>query len=61
MVDEPDLLMEYNKDLSLKEAEKVIEANKESRKEAMDSMFGNGMGENGENGEKNAQIDEKDE
>ena len=30
MVDEPDLLMEYNKDLSRKEAEKIVEKNKEA-------------------------------
>jgi len=40
MVDESDLLMEYNKDLSRKEAEKIVEKNKETRKEAMDEMFG---------------------
>ena len=40
MVDEPELLMEYNKDLSRKEAEKIVEKNKETRKEAMDEMFG---------------------
>ena len=39
MVDESDLLMEYNKDLSRKEAEKIVEKNKETRKEAMDEMF----------------------
>tara|TARA_Y100001973_G_scaffold8979_1_gene12223 strand:+ start:2826 stop:4163 length:1338 start_codon:yes stop_codon:yes gene_type:complete len=30
MVDEPDLLMEYNKDLSRKEAEKIVEKNKKA-------------------------------
>ena len=30
MLDEPDLLMEYNKDLSRKEAEKIVEKNKEA-------------------------------
>ena len=30
MIDEPDLLMEYNKDLSRKEAEKIVEKNKEA-------------------------------
>tara|TARA_R110002020_G_scaffold100977_1_gene238378 strand:- start:857 stop:1018 length:162 start_codon:yes stop_codon:yes gene_type:complete len=30
MLDEVDLLMEYNNDLSRKEAEKVVEKNKES-------------------------------
>ncbi len=39
MLDEPDLLMEYNKDLSRKEAEKIVEKNKESRQEKVDEMF----------------------
>ena len=43
MIDEIDLLMEYNKDLSRKEAEKIVEKNKESRQENLDQMF------NGEN------------
>ena len=30
MIDEVDLLMEYNKDLSRKEAEKIVEKNKEA-------------------------------
>ena len=30
MIDEPELLMEYNKDLSRKEAEKIVEKNKEA-------------------------------
>ena len=42
MLDEVDLLMEYNNDLSRKEAEKIVEKNKESRQEAMDNMFPNG-------------------
>ena len=39
MLDDVGLLMEYNKDLSRKEAEKIVEKNKESRKEKMDEMF----------------------
>ena len=30
MIDEPDLLMQYNKDLSRKEAEKIVDKNKEA-------------------------------
>jgi len=41
MIDEVDLLMEYNKDLSRKEAEKIVEKNKESRDEQVNDMFGN--------------------
>jgi hypothetical protein len=40
MIDEVDLLMEYNKDLSRKEAEKIVEKNKESRDEQINGMFG---------------------
>ena len=39
MLDEVDLLMEYNNDLSRKEAEKIVEKNKESRQEAVNNMF----------------------
>ena len=39
MLDEVDLLMEYNNDLSRKEAEKIVEKNKESRQEATNEMF----------------------
>ena len=42
MLDEVDLLMEYNNDLSRKEAEKIVEKNKESRQEAVNEMFSNG-------------------
>ena len=42
MLDEVDLLMEYNNDLSRKEAEKIVEKNKESRQEAINNMFPNG-------------------
>tara|TARA_Y100000593_G_scaffold6797_1_gene12865 strand:- start:1319 stop:1651 length:333 start_codon:yes stop_codon:yes gene_type:complete len=46
MIDEPDLLMEYNQDLSRKEAEKIVEKNKEVRDEQINNMFG---GENQKN------------
>ena len=46
MVDEPDLLMEYNQDLSRKEAEKIVEKNKETRDEQLNDMFGGSNGEN---------------
>ena len=62
MIDEVDLLMEYNKDLSRKEAEKTVETNKESRKEVTDSIFGGDIAEkNGGINEKDVQIDEKEE
>ena len=49
MLDEADLLMEYNNDLSRKEAEKIIEKNKESRQENLNEMFnGNNPLENKE-------------
>ena len=40
MIDEPDLLMEYNQDLTRKEAEKIVEKNKEVRDEQINDMFG---------------------
>ena len=46
MVDEPDLLMEYNQDLSRKEAEKIVDKNKETRDEQLNDMFGGSNGEN---------------
>jgi len=50
MLDEVDLLMEYNNDLSRKEAEKIIEKNKESRQENVNEMFnGNSPFESKEN------------
>ena len=65
MLDEVDLLMEYNKDLSRKEAEKIIEKNKESRQETLNEMFnGNNPLENEENKENednNEKTDEKEE
>ena len=52
MIDEADLLMEYNKDLSRKEAEKIIEKNKESmmssKEEEMVNNYANGIKNNGE-------------
>jgi hypothetical protein len=52
MIDDVDLLMEYNNDLSRKEAEKIVEKNKESRDERMEEMFGgNNPLQNGENEE----------
>ena len=53
MIDEVDLLMEYNKDLSRKEAEKIVEKNKETRDEQINTMFGN------DNSENEANIEEK--
>ena len=46
MIDEPDLLMEYNQDLSRKEAEKIVEKNKETRDEQIGDMFGGSNREN---------------
>ena len=64
MLDEADLLMEYNNDLSRKEAEKIIEKNKESRQEAVNEMFANGNPlenqEPEEESEENAQSETKD-
>ena len=49
MIDEPDLLMEYNKDLSRKEAEKIVEKNKEAMEdehyEEMEVTEGNDLEE----------------
>ena len=39
MIDEPDLLMEYNKDITRKEAEKIVKKNKEVRDEQLNNMF----------------------
>ena len=64
MLDEADLLMEYNNDLSRKEAEKIIEKNKESRQEAVNDMFSNGNPlenqEPEEESEENGQSETKD-
>ena len=57
MIDEPDLLMEYNKDLSRKEAEKIVEKNKEARDEQVNNMFG---GQNEANKENDLEIIEED-
>ena len=53
MIDEPDLLMEYNKDLSRKEAEKIVEKNKKVRDEQLNDMFG---GQNQANSENDLEI-----
>ena len=57
MLDEPDLLMEYNKDLSRAEAEKTVEKNKESKK---DNLEFNNFAENQKEGDKNVQFEDKD-
>ena len=62
MLDEVDLLMEYNNDLSRKEAEKIVEKNREAREEAqLKNMetFGLGNGTNEEN--KAEEVKEKEE
>ena len=62
MINEVDLLMEYNKDLSRKEAEKIVEENKESRQEKVDEMFnGNNPLNNEENKEEDGNKDESNE
>ena len=61
MIDEVDLLMEYNKDLSRKEAEKIIEKNKEARDEQINNMFGSNNEENQENEENPEEIKETEE
>ena len=62
MIDDVDLLMEYNQDLSRKEAEKIVEKNKESRDERMEKMFGgNNPLQNGENEEEKDVKEEENE
>tara|TARA_Y100000593_G_scaffold66336_1_gene122108 strand:- start:2118 stop:3452 length:1335 start_codon:yes stop_codon:yes gene_type:complete len=56
MIDEVDLLMEYNNDLSRKEAEKIVEKNKESRDEQLNQMFN---GNNPLNNEKPEETEEE--
>ena len=68
MLDEPDLLMEYNKDLSRKEAEKIIERNKEAMAEPNEEEMvnnyakaikeNNGKQKNEENNEKEPEKEE---
>ena len=53
MLDDADLLMEYNNDLSRKEAEKIVEKNKESRQEKINEMFNGNNPLNNEENEKN--------
>ena len=56
MIDEVDLLMEYNNDLSRKEAEKIVEKNKETRDEQLSQMFN---GNNPLNNEKPEETEEE--
>ena len=58
MIDDVDLLMEYNKDLSRKEAEKIVEKNKESREEKINGMFGGNNPLNNENPEESEENEE---
>ena len=61
MLDEVDLLMEYNKDLSRKEAEKVVEKNKEAMEDShYKAMEGGESEENVEEGYNNVQFEDKD-
>ena len=61
MLDEIDLLMEYNKDLSRKEAEKIVEKNKEAMEEPHLQAMENGeIGETQEEGYNNVQSEDKD-
>jgi len=60
MINDVDLLIEYNQDLSQKEAEKIIEKNKESRDERMKEMFANNNPlQNEQNQEENDEKEEK--
>ena len=58
MLDEVDLLMEYNNDLSRREAEKIVEKNKESRQENVNEMFNgnNPFEKNEEDGEEEEDV-----
>jgi len=61
MLDEVDLLMEYNKDLSRKEAEKVVEKNKEAMEDShYKAMEGGELEENVEEGYNNVQSENQD-
>ena len=61
MLDEVDLLMEYNKDLSRKEAEKIVEKNKEAMEEPhLQAMEGGEIEGTQEEGEDNVQSEDKD-
>ena len=62
MIDEVDLLMEYNKDLSRKEAEKIVENNKESMEDThLQNMevYGLGKSNNNQDTEENQEEEEK--
>ncbi len=61
MLDEVDLLMEYNNDLSRREAEKIIEKNKESRQEAINNMFPNGNPLQNQENKENEESEEESE
>jgi len=59
MIDDVDLLMEYNKDLNRNEAEKIVEKNKETREEKINGMFGgNNPLENQNEEEKPEEVEE---
>ena len=59
MIDDADLLMEYNKDLNRNEAEKIVEKNKEKREEKINGMFGdNNPQENLNEDEKPEEVEE---
>ena len=57
MIDEIDLLMEYNKDLSRKEAEKIVEKNKESMSDPHYSEMEGNKEENAVEEEENVSKD----
>ena len=57
MINEIDLLMEYNKDLSRSEAEKIVEKNKESKNNTLEV---NNFEENQEEGDNNVQLEGQD-
>ena len=61
MIDETDLLMEYNKDLSRKEAEKIVEKNNEAMEDSHYKAMESGeFEENKEEGDNNVQYEDKD-
>jgi hypothetical protein len=58
MIDEPDLLMQYNKDLSRTEAEKIVEKNKKAMEDPhYAAMEGKNLQE-GENSQYSEEIEE---
>ena len=61
MLDEVDLLMEYNKDLSRKEAEKIVEKNKKAMEDShYQAMEANESIKNQEEGDNNVQLEGQD-